>query len=112
VALYERLRGYDDAGENVSRIVVGGFCALLNEVARGARTGAQARAAVVDSHMARGIPLTASEESEVTALLATITGSATAKLARAQLIADVLFLAELRTVGYRTDSEIKTRLGV
>lgn len=109
MALYERLLGHDDAGDPVQgKIPVHQFQAVLAEFGRGVVTGAQAQDAIAQMS---GAPLTAGEIVEAQTLLATITGTATNKLARVKLIDDVLLLAERGTV-YPTPSQVKTRLGV
>lgn len=106
MALYDRLIGID--ADN-PKIPVHGFSAVLGEFARGALTGAQAQAGI---ELFSGAPLTAAEVVEAQALLATVTGTAPAKLARAKEIDDVLMLAEHRLAQYDTAAEVKTRLGV
>lgn len=112
MALYARLLGRDDTGASTGagKIPVHQFCNLLGEFARGKITGAQANAAIVEM---TGVALDAGEQTEATTLLATITGAATAKLARAMEINDVLTLAEnsLQQI-YPTPAATKTRLGV
>lgn len=109
MALYDRLLGYDDAGATVdNKIRIHQFVSLMAEFGRGRITGPQAQAAVTQIS---GAPLDAGEVTETQALLATITGSAVAKLARAKEIDDVLILAE-RKAFYATPSSVKTRLGV
>lgn len=105
MALYDRLAGTSDA---VPKIPVHSFVAILAEFARGRMTGAQAQAAI---NAVSGEPLSASEVTQAQALLATVVGSATAKLARAKEIDDVLLLAESRVPGYSA-AEIVVRLGV
>jgi hypothetical protein len=109
--LYDRLIGFDDAGVPVSfRIPVHGFSALMGEFARTQITGAQAQAGVT---AISGAPLDATGVAEAQTLLATVTGSAVAKLARAKEIDDVLILAERgRVAGYQTPTLVKARLGV
>lgn len=112
MALYERLIGNDDAGNRVGgRIPPHGFSATMGEFARGRINGAQAQAAI---EAMSGLPLDAGEVAEAQTLLGTITnaGNATAKLARAKEIDDVLMLGELGAPAYDTPSEIKARLGV
>jgi hypothetical protein len=91
------------------KISVHHFQAALAEFARTQITGAQAQALIEQSS---GAPLSASEATEAQALLATITGNATAKLARAKEIDDVLLLAEGTLVPYNTPQAVATRLGV
>lgn len=111
MALYERLLGRNDAGERVDgKIRLHGFNAVMGEVARGRLTGAQANAAI--DLLSKAGPLDASERTEAQTLVASIAGSATAKLARAKEIEDVLMLAEAGVVQYDTPTEVKTRLGV
>ena len=105
MALYDRLMGIDSA----PRIPIHYFSATMAEFARGRITGAQAQA-ILDA--ASGASLSASEIVEVNALLATVTGSATAKLSRANEIDDVLMLAERQFPPYNTPALVKTRLGV
>lgn len=110
MALYDRLIGYDDLGNLVEgKIPIHAFSSILAEFARGRLTGAQANAAV---ELVSGMPLNAAEQTEAQALLATITGSATAKLARAKEVDDVLILGEHQVVEYNTPTEVRIRLGV
>jgi hypothetical protein len=106
MGLYERLLGVD--ADN-PKIGLHGFAATMAEFARGRLTGAQAQAAVT---VLSGAPLTASEVSEAQTLLNTISGSATARLARAKEIDDVLMLGENGVAQYDTAAELKARLGV
>jgi hypothetical protein len=109
LALYDRLLGRDDAGNPVtSRIPVHLFSSLMGEVARGRVTNAQALQAITD---ATGQALDAAGQTDAQTLLATITGSATAKLLRAKEIDDVLISGENNVI-YPTPSLVKTRLGV
>jgi hypothetical protein len=109
LALYDRLLGRDDAGSPVAaRIPIHLFSALMGEVARGKVTGAQALQAITD---ATGTALDAAGQTDAQTLLATISGSSTAKLLRAKEIDDVLISAE-NDVVYPTPSLVKTRLGV
>lgn len=111
MGLYDRLLGRDDLGARVQgKIAIHSFQALMAEVARGRLTGAQARDLIPS--IAKGVPLTASEASEASTLLGTISGSGTARLARAKEIDDVLLLGERGATGYSTPTEVKTRLGV
>lgn len=111
MALYERLLGRNDAGQAIEgKIRLHGFNAVLAEFARGALTGAQANAAI--DQLSKGGPLTASERTEAQTLVNSIAGSATAKLARAKEIDDVLILGEFAITQYDTPTEVKTRLGV
>lgn len=102
--LYDRIIGVGG-----DKIPVHSFVSVLGEFARGRITGAQAQAIVDDI---TGSPLSPSEVTEAQALLATITGTATAKLARAREIDDVLLLGKARAPGYDTGAALKTRLGV
>jgi Asp-tRNA(Asn)/Glu-tRNA(Gln) amidotransferase B subunit len=104
MGLYERVLGLEEF-----KIPVHAFSALMAEFARSRITGAQAQAGV---ELTSGAPLTPAEVVEAQALLATITGSATARLARAKEIDDVITLAEARVTQYDTAAEIKARLGV
>lgn len=106
MALYDRILGVD--AEN-PKIPIHGFSALMGEFARGRLTGAQAQAGVT---VISGQPLTPAEVAEAQTLLATISGSATAKLARAKEIEDTLTLSENGVAGYSTAAEVKARLGV
>lgn len=106
MALYDRLMGL---GNNVAKIPLHQFISTLAEFGRGKLTGAQAQAII---EAISGSPLDAGEAAEAQALLATITGTATAKLARAKEIDDVLLLAETLAPGYDTTAAVKTRLGV
>lgn len=106
MALYARLLGVDATNP---KIPIHGFSATMGEFARGRLTGAEAQDAVTTLS---GVPLTPSEVTEAQTLLATITGSASAKLARAKEIEDVLMLGENGVVQYDTPAEIQARLGV
>jgi len=106
MGLYERLLGVDPDNP---KIPIHGFASTMAEVARGQLTGAQAQTAIGQFS---GAPLTAAEAAEATTLLNTITGTGTAKLARAKEIDDTLILGEHRVVQYDTAAELKTRLGV
>lgn len=108
--LYERLLGRTDAGDGVNgKIPVHAFSAIMGEVARGRLTNAQAQAQIDG---VSGAPLSPAEGQEALTLLGTITGTATAKLARAKEIDDVLMLGELSAPLYDTPTEVKARLGV
>lgn len=111
MALYERLLGRDDSGETYPepRVSVHGFTAIMREFARGRLTGAQAQAGIA---AISGAPLLPSESAEAQTLVGTITGNATAKLARASEIDDVLMLGEHQAPGYATPTEVRARLGV
>lgn len=105
MSLYGRLMGLEDF-----KIPIHQFQALLAEFARNRLTGAQAQAAI---EAISGAPLAPSEITEAQTLLGTITGTATARLARAKEIDDVLLLAEVNSVEqYDTPEEVKARLGV
>jgi len=104
--LYDRLLG---TSEQVAKISVHAFQATLGEFARGRLTGAQAQSLLASIS---GSPLAPDEVTEAQTLLATFTGSATAKLARATEVDHVLLLAEGRAPGYDTPAAVKTRLGV
>jgi hypothetical protein len=104
--LYDRLMGLNRP--TLLKIPIHQFSALLAEFARGQITGAQAQDAIT---AISGAPLSAAEVTEAQTLLATISGSATAKLARAKEIDDVLMVAEMLVV-YTTPEGVKTRLGV
>lgn len=105
MGLYERLMGLDPNPQ----IPIHYFSATMGEFARGRITLAQAQAI---ASAASGVPLTAGEVTEAATLLGTITGAATAKLARAKEIDDVLLLAEQRMPQYSTPALVRTRLGV
>lgn len=110
MALYDRLIGFNDAGDRVdNKIPLHQFASLLAEFGRGKLTGQQAQDAIV---ALTGAPLDAAGIAEATTLLQTIAGTAVAKLARAVEIQDVLILGEGRIVQYDTPAEIKVRLGV
>jgi len=110
MALYDRLLGHDDAGVRVEgKIPVHAFQATLAEFGRGSLTGLQAEAVVAS---VSGLALTTGEKGEAQTLLATVTGTAVQKLARAKEIDDVLLLAELNATGYETPTQVKARLGV
>lgn len=105
MALYERLVGFPEPG--VNRISAHMFQAVMGEFARGRLTGAQAQSII---NTTSGEALDPAGVTEAQALLATITGSASAKLARVKEIDDVLLLADVRAPGYSTAAEIRTRL--
>jgi hypothetical protein len=105
MGLYERLIGVDGS----VKLPLHAFQAVLAEYGRGRITGAQAQDVI---SAISGAPLSAGEITEAQSLLATVTGSATAKLARIAEIDHVLLLAEHGAPGYSTPGEIKTRLGV
>lgn len=105
MGLYERLMGLDPVGP---KLPVHQFQATLAEFGRGRLTGPQAQA-VIDTF---SDPLTPAEVTEAQTLLATITGSATAKLARCVEIDQVLMLSEVHAPGYDTPAAVRTRLGV
>lgn len=113
MALYERLLGRVDNPQPDTRVEfkigLHGFNGVIAEFSRGRLTGAQAQAAIT---LLSGAPLDAGEVTEIQALLATITGTATAKLARAKEIDDVLILGEHGVVQYDSPTKVKTRLGV
>jgi hypothetical protein len=110
MALYARLLGQDDAGEAVDfKIPLHAFEAIVAEFARGQLTGAAANAIVAE---VSGALLSASEITEITTLYGTISGTATAKLARAREIDNVLLLGEHDASGYNRPALVKTRLGV
>jgi hypothetical protein len=109
--LYDRLIGFDDGGNPVDNRIPGHyFTAILGEFARGRLTGAQAQAAVTE---VSGAALDPAGVTEAQSLLASVTGTAVAKLARAKEIEDVVMMAQRgRVAGYRTPAEVKLRLGV
>ncbi len=102
--LYDRLLGL--AG---NKIPVHQFQAALAEFGRNRLTQAQAQAII---EFSSGAPLDAAGVTEAQALLATVTGSATVRLARVTEIDHVLLLAEIGAPGYTTVALVKTRLGV
>jgi hypothetical protein len=104
MALYDRLMGLGGI-----KIPVHGFQATLAEFGRGTLTGAQAQAVI---GAMSGEVLTPAEVTEAQALLATISGSVSAKLARVVEIDHVLLLAEHRAPGYDTAAAVQARLGV
>ncbi len=106
MSLYGRIIGVEGDGD---KIPVHGFMATLAEYARGRLTGAQAQTIV---NALSGSALSSSEVTEAQTLLATFTGTATAKLARAVEVDNVLMLAEHHAPGYSTPAEVATRLGV
>lgn len=111
MALYDRLLGRDEAGAPVSgKIPVHQFQAVMAERARGVLASNAAARDVINGMLAD--PLSASEEQEAVALLNTISGAVTAKLARAKEIDDVLLLGERGASGYALPSQVKARLGV
>lgn len=120
--LYDRLIGFDDAGNPVdNKIGVHAFQSTAAEWARGKLTQAQANAIVTAM---TGVGLSASEQSEAQTLVNTvtsipITGSATAiadgrarRALRVQEIDQVLLLADIRAPGYDTPTAVKAKLGV
>lgn len=104
MGLYARLMGFEPF-----KIPIHQFQALMGEFARGTLTGAQTQTAI---EALSGAPLSPAEVTEAQALLASIAGSLSAKLARAKEIDDVLLLAESGTPPYNTIAAIKARLGV
>lgn len=104
MGLYDRIMGLGG-----DKIPVHQFQSTLAEFARGRLTGERAQAVI---NASSGSPLSASEITEAQTLLATVTGTASAKLARAKEIDDVLILAESQLPGYETAAAVKTRLGV
>lgn len=107
MALYDRLMGLSTTEP---KIPVHAFVSDMGEFGRTVITGTQAQAII--AFVSQGVPLDPAGVTEVQALLATVTGSLTAKLARVKLIEDVLILAEERAPGYDTVALVKTRLGV
>jgi hypothetical protein len=85
------------------------FQATLAEFGRNVISGAQAQAII---EFLSGSPLDAAGVTEAQTLLGTVTGSATARLARVAEIDHVLMLAESRVSGYDTAELVKARLGV
>jgi hypothetical protein len=106
MALYDRLLGVDAVSPKIG---IHAFAATMAEFARGRITGAQAQAAITTFS---GEPLTPAEVVEAQTLLATITGSAVVKLARAKEIDDVLMMGENLVTEYDTPAKLKARLGV
>jgi len=127
MGLYERLIGGDNIARN-NNIEIHSyhwrrsgrlfevFTAVLNERARGAiATNVAARDILNDALTRKGLNvLSAEDEADAVALLASITGLAntTLKLARAQEISDVLMLVDAKATGYTTPALVKARLGV
>jgi hypothetical protein len=105
MGLYERLIGV----EGSVKLPLHAFQAVLAEYGRGRITGAQAQDVI---SAISGAPLSAGEIAEAQSLLATVTGTTMAKLARITEIDHVLILGEHGAPGYATPEEIKTRLGV
>lgn len=85
------------------------FCAALRENGRGRMTD-QALSAAVESMS--GVPLTVAEQTEITELKNTVTGSPASKLDRADTINDVFRLAEARVAGYGTVAGMRAMLGL
>lgn len=115
MGLYDRLIGRDDLGSTVAgKIPIHQFQAVMAERARNQLTTNAAARDVINGLLTSrgGEPLTPAEEAEAVTLLNTISGTATAKLARAREIDDVLLLGERGALGYVTPSQIKARLGV
>jgi hypothetical protein len=104
VGLYDRLIGTESP-----KIPVHQFQATLGEFARNRMNGAQAQAAI---EFVSGAPLDQTATAEAQTLLGTVSGSATARLARVTEIDHVLMLAEVGVSGYNTAALLKTRLGV
>ena len=110
MALVERLMGLGGEDPSQAKIPVHQFIAIMDEFARGQITGADAQFAI---SQISGAPLDAAAVAEAQALVASITGSNTAKLARVVLISDVLLLAEDGRVDlYSTPTRVRTRLGI
>jgi hypothetical protein len=104
VALYDRILGIVEP-----KIPVHQFQAALAEFGRNRLTGAQAQAII---EFTSGAPLDAAGVTEAQTLLGTVTGSASARLARVTEIDHVLLLAESKAPGYDTVALVKARLGV
>jgi hypothetical protein len=102
--LYDRLLGLSG-----DKIQVHQFQATLAEFGRNRLNGTQAQAVI---EFISGSPLDAAGVTEAQTLLGTVSGSATARLARVSEIDHVLLLAEVRAPGYDTVALVKTRLGV
>lgn len=120
MALIERLMGVDEATHG-SKVPVHAFAATLRERARtrldNPRAIAQIDALLPQDNPERGTvadPLRPADLTEANALLTSITsaGNATAQLARATLIDDVLLLAEARAPEYDTPAKVRTKLGL
>jgi hypothetical protein len=105
MGLYERLIGLDGS----TKLPLHAFQAVMAEFGRGRLTGAQAQNVI---NAISGEPLSPDEIAETQTLIATVTGTAMAKLARVVEIDHVLLLAEHRAPGYATPQELRTRLGV
>jgi hypothetical protein len=104
VALYDRILGIAEP-----KIPVHQFQATLAEFGRNRLNSAQAQAII---EFVSGSSLDAAGVTEAQTLLGTVTGSATARLARVTEIDHILLLAESRAPGYDTVALVKSRLGV
>jgi hypothetical protein len=112
MALYNRLLSTPANGE--AKIQCHQFLAIVREFRRGTMTSQQAQDAVT---YLSGMPLTASEITDLTNLFATVpTGSTTTnrldRLDRVLVIEDTLILADAMVPGYTTDALLRTKLGV
>lgn len=107
MGLYDRIFDAD----HPNRIPSHGFYATMAEFARGKLTGPQAQTVLASIS---GAPLEGDEITQAAALLATITSqpTATAKLARAGEIHDVLMLSEQRPPGYDSAAAVQSKLGM
>lgn len=107
---YDRVIGRDDAGQAVPNPLYGHLPqALIVQFERGRITGAQAQSII---GAMSGAPLDAAGVTELNALLATITGSATNRITRALDIFAALELGQLNAPGYATPTELRTKLGL
>ena len=87
------------------------FGALLREYARGTVSGAEALNVI---NMWVQIPLTATEQTDLSSLASLIDAGVTEgdKLWVASLISDVVRLGEEHSVGYSTRAELKSKLAL
>lgn len=113
MTLAGRLMGIEGGplDDNVAgtKIPVHAFQAVLAEFARGKLTGAQVQEIIA---AVSGAPLAPGEATSAQAVMASITGSATAKLARVNEIDHVCLLAELGVPGYDTVAAVNAKLGI
>lgn len=111
MALYQRLLGIDAVNP---KIPIHQFQSIVGAQQRGQMTLAQARAGITQIS---GAPLTAGEETELNALIASVpTGGTTANQAARALrllaIDQTLLLADSRVPPMDTEAGLKTALGV
>lgn len=102
MALIERLM-HDSSEPEADWIPVHDFFAAASEVERGALTSAQVQTA---------LNMDAGDIADWNALVALVTGAATARLAVIQRMHAVFILAEGRYTGYSTPAAVRSKLGI